>query len=431
MLAYQIHFLNPGHFHAALVLRESSARIDENIVVYGDDGPGISAFVDLVQAFNNRSESPTNWRIERRAGDVATLVDDAGSDGTDIVVLAGHNHLKLEQLATLIRAGLHVFADKPWLTASTQLDLLDLALAGPGLVMDIMTIRHEILSRLCHEIVHTDDVFGGFASSSPEQPAIELGSVHHLFKLVNGQALKRPVWYFDVRQQGDGMVDIQSHMVEQAMWFVADEAKVDIEQVSLVSARRWATPVNAELFAQVTGETTYPDVVKDDVDSQGVLQYSCNGEIVWSLDDVVIRQRAEWREREPEGAGDMHRVVLRGNAARVEVQQGPETGFKAEVSIVPAVGSDIDTLNDNTRRALPDWQRRFPGLELIRRNGSIRVDAPAELDLGHESHFPLVRDRFLDIIDSGAGDAAVRARIDTRYRLIAKARDLALQGKGS
>lgn len=419
---YRFSFLNPGHFHAALVLRATSTRISDSVLVYCDQGRELDGFVNLVNAFNTRSSYPTRWDIQVRPAELARVVSDGQ---TDVAVLAGRNHHKLEDIAAFAQAGIHVLADKPWLTESSQTRFLTSALNGPGFAMDIMTIRHEILSRLCHEIVHSENVFGRFAASSSEHPAIELGSIHHLYKQVNAKPLRRPVWYFDSRQQGDGIVDIQSHLIEQAMWFVANDAPVSGADVKLHSARRWSTPVDLELFTEITGDSEYPATVGNDIDSAGILQYPCNGEIVWSLNGVMIRQHAQWREREPDGAGDMHRVILRGDAAQVHVEQGPETDYSARVLLRSATPGGFDDLARRAKNALPDWQQRFPGLELERQADALWLNAPIELDDGHESHFPLVRDQFLDIVDSGIGEVATHSRISARYRLIAAARSLA------
>ncbi len=422
-MKYKFSFLNPGHFHAALVLREASERISDSIIVYADSGPELDGFANLINAFNTRVDQPTNWNIEIRSGGVGHLVSDGD---TDIAVLAGRNNDKLENIAALANAGIHVLADKPWLTDSAQVSLLESTLSGPGIVMDIMTIQHEILSRLCHEVIHTNSVFGGFAVSTPEQPAIELGSIHHLYKQVNGKPLRRPTWYFDFRQQGDGIADIQSHLIEQTMWFVANDRPVSDADVRLHSARRWSTPVDLALFAQITGETRYPESVDEDVDTQGTLQYPCNGEIVWSLNDVTIRQQAQWRKREPAGGADMHRAVLRGDGAHVHVEQGPETNFQAQVLLRPARPDALNDLLTRAENELGRWQQRFPGLQLVRHGNAIKLNAPPDLDNGHESHFPLVRDQFLDTIEQEIRDDANYSRINARYRLIAAARSLAL-----
>ena len=47
-----------------------------------------------------------------------------------------------------------------------------------------------------------------------EEPAVTKESVHHLFKYVSGKPLRRPAWFFDTAQQGEGIVDITTHLVD-------------------------------------------------------------------------------------------------------------------------------------------------------------------------------------------------------------------------
>lgn len=424
-MSYRAVFYQPGHFHAALTLREINPRLAEDVHVYADPGPERDAFVNLLQSFNQRDENPTRWRLHLHDGDnlLQRLIDDAAGD---FVVLAGRNNAKLQTIAQLIDAGLHVLADKPWLTESGQLDSLQQALSGSALTMDIMTIRHEILARLSHQLVNSEDLFGGFGITSSNEPVIEIGSIHHLYKKVNGRPLQRPPWYYDVSVQGDGMVDIQSHMVEQAQWWVLDDAVCDYPRdFVLDSAERTNTPVPLQLFRDSTGLEQFPAALQSSV-HDNVLQYACNGEINYRLRDVKIQQRAEWRQREPEGAGDMHHVLIRGKRCQLIVRQGPETHYRAEVHLKPANNNnnDFETI---LRREIEHWQSRFPGLSYETSDLGFRFIAPAELDHGHESHFPLVLDQFLDYLDAGTIPEAVTARIRSRYQLLAQARDLALQ----
>ena len=55
--------LNPGHFHAALVLRERHPSLSDDIYIYSDPGPELDHFLEIVESFNNRETNPTCWRI--------------------------------------------------------------------------------------------------------------------------------------------------------------------------------------------------------------------------------------------------------------------------------------------------------------------------------------------------------------------------------
>lgn len=421
MTQYRLAFYQPGHFHAALTLRDTNPRLANDIHVYADAGPERDAFAHLVEQFNGRSEQPTPWNLHIHEG--PNLQDRLVTDGhVDAVVLAGQNHTKLNAIDHFTQAGLHVLADKPWLTDSQQLPCLDRVTTGAHLAMDIMTIRHSVIARLCHQVVDTPALFGGFDVDA--DPAIDIVSVHHLYKIVNGRPLQRPPWYYDIHIQGDGMVDVQSHMVEQAQWWVLGDAVGDFaSDVVLDHARRWTTPVPPDLFQDSTGLSAYPESIRQSV-QDGVLNYACNGEIRYRLRGVRVRQTTEWRAREPEGGGDLHSVTLRGRQVNAIVRQGPDTGYRAELHLAPAVGDHIETaLHD----AIGRWQDRFPGLSAAPSDLGFRFVIPTELDYGHESHFPLVLNAFLDHLDRGQWPASLRARIRMRYTLLARAREFALE----
>lgn len=420
MTRYRLAFYEPGHFHAALTLRDANPRLANDIHVYATAGPERDAFTDLVEHFNGRADKPTLWTMHMHDG--PDLQEQLIADGhADAVILAGHNHTKLETIDRFTQAGLHVLADKPWLTDSRQLPFLDRVTTEPQLAIDIMTIRHSIVAKLCHQVADTPALFGGFAPDA--DPAIDIGSVHHLYKMVNSRPLKRPPWYYDIHVQGDGMVDVQSHMVEQAQWWVlGDAVGDDASDVVLDDARRWVTPVPLDLFQDSTGLGAYPESIKSAV-QEGVLHYACNGEIRYRLRGIRVRQTTEWRAREPEGGGDLYSVTLRGRHLNVIVRQGPDTGYRAELHLESVAGANIDP---TLRTAVDQWQDRFPGLSAVPSAPGFRFVIPPELDHGHESHFPLVLDAFLDHLDWGQWPEALRARIRMRYTLLARAREVAL-----
>ena len=113
-------FYEPGHFHAALTLRNENPRIDSEVHLYARSGPERESFLDLIDAFNARRDAPTHWRVNVHEAEkpLDRLIDERRGD---IVVLAGKNDGKLATIARLHAAGFHVLADKPWLTSSHAL----------------------------------------------------------------------------------------------------------------------------------------------------------------------------------------------------------------------------------------------------------------------------------------------------------------------
>ena len=64
--------------------------------------------------------------------------------------------------------------------------------------------------------------FGELQKGTLQQPSVTKESVHYLSKTVAGKPLRRPPWYFDVRQQGEGIVDVTMNLVDlvSGYWFL-------------------------------------------------------------------------------------------------------------------------------------------------------------------------------------------------------------------
>src|SRR5262245_24028550 len=281
-MARRVHtllFLDPGHFHAALTLRAANPRVADEIVVYAPDGPERRDFLALVERFNHRPEAPTRWR-PTVVGDGDPLARLIGERRGDLVVLAGRNGGKARAMRHLHEAGFHVLADKPWLVEPDDLEDVRRSLDGWPLAMEMMTGRHDVTARLMKRVIDTREVFGDFVADGP---AIELESVHHLEKLVDGAPLRRPWWDFDVRVQGMGAVDIPTHLVDQAQRVLGGAA---VEPPRLLSARGWHTRVSAGAFRRITGEAEFPAALAPCVEG-GALDYLCNAEMTFQIAEVT------------------------------------------------------------------------------------------------------------------------------------------------
>ena len=140
----------------------------------------------------------------------------------NVMIQAGNNGKKTEYIKKTLEAGINVLSDKPMAINSQSFKLLEecFAIAKQKNIMlyDIMTERNEITTMLQRELSTIPAVYGEQLKGSPEEPAIVKESVHHLFKLVDNKPLTRPVWYLDVNQQGEGIVDVTTHLVDLVQW---------------------------------------------------------------------------------------------------------------------------------------------------------------------------------------------------------------------
>ena len=408
-------FLDPGHFHAALTLRVPHPRIEDEIFVYAPDGVEPRDFLALVQRFNRRSEQPTRWQpTVLTSGDpLARLVTERRGD---VVVLAGRNGGKARAIRRLHDAGFHVLADKPWLVEPGDLEDVRQSLGAWPLAWEIMTGRHDLAARLMKRLVDLPDVFGRF---SGDGPALELESVHHLDKLVDGAPLRRPCWYFDVRVQGSGAVDIPTHLVDQTQWLAEGAGRATDEVPTLSSARAWPTRVPADAFARITKEPAFPAELRSFV-VDGALEYLCNAELSYQVSGVSARVAARWNVAAPAGGGDRYRAVAHGSGADIVLEHGPETANRRRVTIEPR--GDAERVARAVRDAVDSWQTELPGVGVEPgTGGGVALVLPPALAAGHEAHFALVLDSLVRAIDDGGRPAALAARTLAKYTLLAEA----------
>src|SRR5580698_8472782 len=254
--------LDPGHFHASLVQKEMYPGLDRTVQVYAPMGPEVIDYLNRVALFNARKENPTTWNIELHTGPdffERMLTEHPGN----VVVLAGRNRPKIDRIEASINAGLNVLADKPWIIAAGDLPrlerVLDRAREKRLVAYDIMTERFEITSILQKQLVNDANVFGTLVSGTEAEPAVTARSIHHLMKVVAAVPLRRPVWFFDVKEYGDGLADVGTHVVDLVQWTAFPNDAVDYKKdVHLLSARRWPTVISQTEFERVTGEPQLP-----------------------------------------------------------------------------------------------------------------------------------------------------------------------------
>jgi len=423
-------FLDPGHFHAALTLGDRHPQIRDDLVVHAPKGPELDDFLGLVDAFNRRRERPTAWRVDVHAGE-GSLERLVAERPGDVVVLAGRNDRKLATIRRLHDAGFHVLADKPWMAGPDGLDDLRRVLAAGPLAVEMMTGRHEITAILAARLAGDEPVFGRFADGGADEPGIEITSVHHLEKTVNGRPLRRPPWYFDVRVQGDGIADIPTHMVDQAQRLVraaspgpADDALA----LELLDARTSSTPVPRALFARVTGVAEFPPELASVV-SGAELAYRGNAQLSFRAGPVRVALDTRWELSTPPGGGDAHRSMIRGTRSVIRVEQGPATGFRRHLSVEPR--GEPGPVQAALERALAAWSDAHPGLSLAPAARGWEVRVPPALDTGHERHFPLVLAELLALVAEGGRPARLAADTLAKYTLLAQASTLARRRDGA
>lgn len=389
--------LDPGHFHAALVQKEMYPGVSRLAHVYAPLGPDLLAHLGRIAGFNARRDNPTSWQLEIHAGP-DPLEQMLSERPGNVVILSGRNRGKIDRIVAALEAGLHVLADKPWIIEADDLPrlqaALDTATARGVIAYDIMTERYEITSILQRELVHSPEVFGTPEPGTPAEPGVFMASVHYLLKLVAGVPNRRPAWFFDVGQQGEGLTDVGTHLVDLVMWILFPAQAIAIGEVSIAEAARWPTVLTRDDFARVTGEPDFPDYLRGHVAAER-LRYFCNTRVDYAVRGVHVRLDVRWDYEVAAGGGDLHFASFRGSRSRVEVRQGREENYRPEVYVVPNRGEDRAGVLAALRDKVVRLQGPFPGVAVVEEPDGARVHIPDSYRVGHEAHFGEVTRQFL------------------------------------
>jgi predicted dehydrogenase len=403
----KLTILDPGHFHAALVQKKMYPEIDPVVHVYAPDGPELRDYLQRVEGYNRRADNPTAWRMQVVSGpDFMERFVAKKSGAGDVVVIAGNNQRKAEYITRAVAAGFQVLADKPMAIDDAGFASLEKAFAlareKTVLLYDIMTERHEITTMLQKAFSTIPSVFGELAQGTTKDPAVVKESVHYISKLVSGTPIKRPAWFLDVAQQGEGIVDITTHLVDLVQWECFPEAIIDYRNdIQIISARRWPTELTPTQFERVTQLNKFPAYLKKYVQANGNLFAYMNGEIVYRIKGVYAKVSTIWDFETADG-GDTHFSVMRGTRSNLVIRQGKEKAYRPTLTIEPPEESDVDAFELALKRALPEVQQKYPGVDIERDGTRWEVTVPARYHVGHEAHFGQVTDQFLAYVKEGS-----------------------------
>ena len=402
----KIKFMNldPGHFHAALVQKSMYESVDPVVHVYAPEGPEVESYLSLIERYNTRDDNPTAWQEKVYRGDDFFSKMIAEKPG-NVMVVSGNNGKKTEYILEAVRSGINVLSDKPMVISPEEFPMLEEAFATAKengvLLCDIMTERYEFTTMMQKILSQIESVFGTLEKGSPDNPAITKESVHHFSKIVSGSWLIRPPWFFDTEQQGEGIVDVNTHLVDLVQWEAFPNQILEKSDVEIVSARRWTTDLTPAMFEKVTGMQEFPDYLLKDVDGDMLKVYS-NGEINYTLKGVHAKVSVIWNFQAPEGSADTHFSVMRGSKCKLVIRQGEAEGYKPILYIEPNESADLAEFEASLTQAIEQAiALKYPGIELKKTEEGWALDIPQKYKVGHEAHFGQVTEKYLDWLGEG------------------------------
>ena len=403
--AVRLITLDPGHFHASLVQKVMYPGVSPVVHVYSPPGEDLTAHLKRIEDFNSRSENPTHWQEEVYRGSdflERMLSERAGN----VVVIAGNNTRKTDYIARCVAAGLNVLADKPMAIVPADFELLRKAFAEAArkkvLLYDIMTERFEITSILQRELARNPELFGRVQKGTEKEPGVVMDSVHHFFKEVAGKPLIRPGWFMDVRQEGEAIPDVGTHLIDLVQQECFPDQPLNWRKdVKVISARRWATHISHEQFKRATSLEKYPDFLKQDAQTDGGLDLYSNGEVNYMVRGIHAKVVARWNFEAPPGGGDALYSLLRGTRADLIIKQGVEEKYQPTLYVADRSSTPASQFEKRLRAAIGKLNAEYPGLDLKSSGELWTVIVPDKYALGHESHFGQVTENFLGYLRKG------------------------------
>jgi predicted dehydrogenase len=392
--------LDPAHFHAALVQKEMLPGVAKRVAIYAPLGPDLLEHLSRIAQFNARAERPTNWEIDAH-GSPRFLEEMLRERPGNVVVISGRNRGKIGEIKASLDAGLNVLADKPWIIRPDDLptlqSALDVARRKRLVAYDMMVERYEITTILQRELVNDPAVFGTILSGSDENPGVSMESVHYIMKTVAGVPNLRPFFFFDIQEQGEGLSDVGTHLVDLVQWTLFPNQAIDCrKEIHVLSAQRSPTVLTESELQTVTGASEFPVGLRAAMPT-GRFEYYCNNRVHYTLRGIHVSLNAQWKYASPTGV-DFHQAVYRGTNSRIEVRQGEKEKFRPELYVVPLVPERRGAMVTALRSRLNRLQATYPGVGFQGLGAELLVTIPDRYRVGHEAHFAQLLNQFLEYV---------------------------------
>lgn len=417
-----IDIFNPVHFHGALPLQSRYEEVKGlNIVpmvrVYYTPENKLTAFEEMqkkIKALEQgwgiayySSKTPLEEMVKHREMAKHIL--------RNILVLACPNVDKIDVISRAVEAGYDlILSDKPWVIEQEKMFTLEKAIEAAAekdiILYDIMTERYELGTIMQGLIMQNADLFGMLEKGSVDQPAITKESIHILDKSHMG--VVRPPEYFDVNWQGEGIIDVTTHLADMTNMLVRPSREVFAEDVTLHRAKRWATTVPQADFENITRTKNKSP---GDVYCNGSFNYELDGshayiEVVWNL----------------KGRDDEHKSKIEGSKVTVEVTKGHQDKHQ-NVYITPKVSPE--EVENALKQHVANLKKRFNNQDVgyEKQEDKFKLVLPENMYTNHFQHFAEVATQALKYL---AGQEQFprqleMSRLYTKYHLTTSALEMA------
>ena len=378
--------LDPAHSHGAAVQSEQLALIGTTVYVYAPDSNSVAPYFKQINSFNSRKVNPTKWHEVSYFG--SDYLDKMVAEKRgNVVVLAGNNRIKIDYIEQSVKAGMNVFSDKPMVINKAGFERLkniwNLAGEKDLLLFDMMTERYNPIHRIQRSLMQDTLLFGHLLPGTPDHPAIIESSVHHYYRGGKGS---RPAWFFDVLQQGEGIVDVTTHLIDLSFWKSFPDEIIDYKnEVKVLAAKHWPVIITKGEFSAATSLPVIPSSLNRYV-KDSVLEVYANGSITYQVKGVCNRVLVEWRPVTPPGGNDLRNGYAEGTKSTILIQQ--EFG-QTSPKLCIQKGEKVPEAEFRIalKQAITRLQSDFSGISFSDIAKTVQINIPSELNNSYDPTF--------------------------------------------
>jgi hypothetical protein len=214
------------------------------------------------------------------------------------------------------------------------------------------------------------------------------------------------------------------------MWMLFPDEPIDFRKdIVLKKARRWPTMITQKQYEKVTLLEDFPDFLKVQLNSEGVLPCYANGEMIYTLKGIHTKITVIWNFQAPTGGQDTHFSVLKGTRANIIIRQEKEQNYRPELYVEPAPGVDKNELAKALQKTVAELQGKFPGISLQQYADGWHLLIPDSYRIGHEAHFRQVVQRYLKYLTDGKLPDWEVPNMLAKYYTTTKALEFAVKNK--
>jgi len=378
--------LRPAHSHAAVVQNEQLSQIDTNVYVYAPERAELEEYFQQINSYSKRKINSTRWNEVNYFGKdyLDKMVQEKKGN---VVVLSGNNRIKIDYIERSIDAGLNVFSDKPMAINKAGFERLEKAYEMANkkgvLMFDMMTERYTLINKIQKSLMQDTLLFGRIQPGTINHPALMESSVHHFYRGGKGN---RPAWFFDVLQQGEGIVDVTTHLIDLTMWKSLPGEIVDYTRdVKVLSAKRWPVNLTGKQFSDATSLQEIPPSLKSCM-KDSVLEVYANGSINYQIKGINAEVKVEWRPATPKDGNDLKNAYAEGTKAALIIAQ--EYGQK-NPRLYIRKGNNVSEKDFqlNLKKAIANLSATYPGITLSDGSEKIEIVLPGNLELKYDPTF--------------------------------------------